>query len=93
MEEDVRLFKEHVKYWVRENGSKDSMRCGWRRILNRVRYWQFITTAEIDKIGTNCAAALDQLKADRASLMSGTAEWEGETFVEKPESGAGIWCH
>lgn len=48
------------------------MNCNYRRMLNRVRYWQYIPLAETQETKRRCREGLTLALADRAKIISNT---------------------
>lgn len=44
--QEIEDFWKLVRFYTVEDNSKFSMNCNYRRLLNRVRYWQYVTLAE-----------------------------------------------
>lgn len=69
-DQEIKDFWKLVQFYTVEDNSKFSMNCNYRRLLNRVRYWQYITLAETQETKTGCRVALESALADRAKILS-----------------------
>lgn len=61
-----------MKYYTIEENSRYSMNGNFRKVLNRVRYWQYIPLEETRFTKESCKNAFSQALADRAKLISNT---------------------
>ena len=64
------------------------MNCNYRRLLNRVRYWQYITLAESENTKQQCKSSLQKAIDDRAKILSNTDPNEPKNTWTTPAEGA-----
>lgn len=69
-DQDIKDFWKVVRFYTIEDNSKFSMNCNYRRILNRVRYWQYITLAETENTKSQCQASLQRALEDRNDILN-----------------------
>jgi hypothetical protein len=68
--QDIEDFWKLVRFYTVEDNSKFSMNCNYRRLLNRVRYWQFVTLAETQKTKADCNASFERILESRSKIIS-----------------------
>ena len=77
-----------MRFYTVEDNSKFSMNCNYRKLLNRVRYWQYITLAETENTKAQCKTALAAAVADRQKILSNTDVEDVKNNWTTPELGA-----
>ena len=77
-----------MRFYTVEDNSKFSMNCNYRKLLNRVRYWQYITLAETENTKAQCKTALAAGIADRQKILSNTDVEDVKNNWTTPEIGA-----
>jgi len=60
------------------------MNCNYRRLLNRVRYWQYIPLTETQTTKSNCRKGLTAALADRSKILSNTDADPKYTWTTEP---------
>lgn len=68
-DQDIKDFWKLVQFYTVEDNSKFSMNCNYRRLLNRVRYWQYVPLAETQDTKAKCQTALITALEDRAAIL------------------------
>lgn len=59
-----------ARFYTVEDNSKFSMNCNFRRLLNRVRYWQYITLAETQETISQCESNFQKILESRSMIIS-----------------------
>lgn len=89
--QEIQDFWKLVRFYTVEDNSKFSMNCNYRRLLNRVRYWQYVPLAETQKTKADCRASFGRVLEDRSLIISTVGDspkttWETPAVDELDES-------
>ena len=85
---EIDALEKAAKYIIFDLGASDCFRCNFRRLINRVRYWQFISSKETEWIVDRCDESWEDIMHDRDILLNAAGglkdgnEWKSHHTVD-----------